>query len=411
MELEFLGGCNEVGRSAVLVNEKLLIDFGMKPGRPPQYPVETPEPEAVLVSHGHLDHVGALPMLLAGSRRPSMHLTPPTRELTRLLCQDTIKLYGGRFDCPFTQEEVVTLSEVMHDHGYQETFRAAGHDVTFYTAGHIPGSAHILINDGETQLLYTGDYHTEPQHLVGSSHDRPPADVVITESTYVGTNHPPRTDMESRFVELARSTRWEGGTVIVPAFAIGRTQEILMVCAANDIPCYVDGMGTDVSSIFQQYPDYVRSQSDLSHAISRARHVTGGDAQRSRISHQNNLIVTTAGMLTGGPVAAYLPHVYADPTNTIILTGYQVDGTPGRELIDTGSVNLNDRYLQVSATVEQLDFSAHADESGLRTFLSQYEDAMILVTHGDRCTEFASELTDTGYTASAPRNGESINVS
>ncbi len=410
MELEFLGGCGEVGRSAVLVNEELLIDFGMKPGHPPQYPVSSPDPESILVSHGHLDHVGALPMLLGGSNRPSIHMTPPTRELTRLLCRDTIKLYGGRFDCPFTQEEAATLSEVIQVHGYQEVFRTAGYDVTFYNAGHIPGSAHILIDDGSTRVLYTGDYHTEPQRLVDSSRVRPSADVVLTESTYVGTDHPSRAAMESTFTDLARSTRWEGGTVIVPAFAIGRTQELLMVCAANDIPCYVDGMGTDVSSIFQRHPEYVRSPDALSRAISRARRVTGGDAQRSRISHQNNLVITTAGMLTGGPVVAYLPHVYADPTNTIIFTGYQVAGTPGRELLDSGAVNLNDRSFQVSATVEQLDFSAHADEAGLRSFLSQYEEASVLVMHGDQCGAFATELEDAGYNASAPQNGDSITV-
>jgi putative mRNA 3-end processing factor len=410
MELEFLGGCHEVGRSALLVNDTVLIDFGMKPGHQPQYPVETPEPEAVVVSHGHLDHVGALPMLLAGSNRPTMHMTPPTRDLARLLCQDTIKLYGGRFDCPFTQEEVATLSEVIRVHGYHETFQAAGHDVTFFNAGHIPGSAHILINDGTTQLLYTGDYHTEPQRLVDSTRTRPQADVVVTESTYVGTDHPPRSETEAQFVELARSTRWEGGTVIVPAFAIGRTQELLMVCAAHDIPCYVDGMGTEVSSILKQYPEFVRSPTDLSRAISHARTVTGGDAQRSRISHQNNLIITTAGMLTGGPVVAYLPHMYADPTNTIIFTGYQVAGTPGRELLDSGSVTLTDRYFQVSATVEQLDFSAHADENGLRAFLSEYSESQIFVMHGDQCDSFATALSNTRYTATAPHNGETITV-
>lgn len=410
MDLEFLGGCGEVGRSAVLVNGRLLVDFGMKPGRPPQFPVDTPEPDAVIASHGHLDHVGVLPLLLAGTHRPSMHMTPPTRELTRVLCQDTLDLYGGRYDCPFTQEEVATLGEVTRDHGYQDTFSAAGHDVTFFNAGHIPGSAHVLIDDGETRLLYTGDYHTVDQRLVSASSARPPADVVITESTYVNTRHPPREEMESRFVEWVRSTRWDGGTVIVPAFAIGRTQELLLVCAAHDIPCYVDGMGIDVSSIFQQYPEYIRSPSMLSRAVSRARKVTGGETQRSRISHQNNVIITTAGMLTGGPVMAYLPQMYADPTNTIILTGYQVTGTPGRELVETGSVSLNDRFYQVSARVEQLDFSAHADHDGLTAFLSNYEDSTILVAHGDQCDSFADELQQDGYTAVAPTNGDTLTL-
>lgn len=102
MELRFLGGAGEIGRSALLVNDALLIDFGTKTGNPPAFPVETPEPEAVVASHGHLDHVGSIPTLLSGDCRPPIHWTPPTEELALLLARDTLKLRGGRYDCPFT---------------------------------------------------------------------------------------------------------------------------------------------------------------------------------------------------------------------------------------------------------------------------------------------------------------------
>ncbi|MEF8790805.1 MAG: MBL fold metallo-hydrolase, partial [Haloarculaceae archaeon] len=187
MKLRFLGGAGEVGRSAVLVNDALLLDYGMKTGNPPDFPVGGArgiDPDAVVVSHGHLDHVGTVPALLSGDARPPIHWTPPTYELALTLARDTLKLHGGSYDCPFTENDLKRVTEVSESHGYRETFEAAGHDVTFYNAGHIPGSAHVLVDDGDTRLLYTGDLHTEDQHLVAGTTARPDADVVVCESTY-----------------------------------------------------------------------------------------------------------------------------------------------------------------------------------------------------------------------------------
>ncbi len=172
MEIRFLGGAGEVGRSAILVNGRLLLDYGMKSGNPPQFPGDA-DPEAVVVSHGHLDHVGAIPSLLSGDARPSIHWTPPTREFALTLARDTLKLHGGTMQCPFTETDVQRVTQVSKTHGYRETFEAAGHEVTFYNAGHIPGSAHVLVNDGETRLLYTADFHTEDQRLVSKTTARP----------------------------------------------------------------------------------------------------------------------------------------------------------------------------------------------------------------------------------------------
>ncbi|MFB6090279.1 MAG: MBL fold metallo-hydrolase, partial [Halobellus sp.] len=299
MDVRFLGGAREVGRSALLVNDSLLLDFGMLTGNPPQFPVETPGPEAVVVSHGHLDHVGAIPSLLSGDRRPPIHWTPPTRELALTLARDTLRLHGGTYDCPFTEEEVRRVTQVSEAHGYEEPFAAAGHEVTFYDAGHIPGSAHVLVDDGDTRLLYTADFHTDDQRLVSASTARPDADAVICESTYSDVEHEGRGEIERRFVESVRTALWEGGTVVVPAFAIGRTQEILLVCEANDIDCYVDGMGTRVTEMLRRHPAFVRDADALRRAKSNARFVDGRDGQRRRIADQNTVIVTTSGMLGG----------------------------------------------------------------------------------------------------------------
>jgi putative mRNA 3-end processing factor len=416
MEVEFLGGAREVGRSALLVDDRLLLDYGLLAGEPPRYPVRDPEPEAVVVSHGHLDHVGALPALLKGDRRPPVHWTPPTGELARTLAEDTLKLRGNSPLCPFSREHVARLGEVERRHGFGEPFPVAGgvegggYAVTLFAAGHIPGAAHVLVDDGDTRLLYTGDFHTDDQRLVAGTTARPDADVVVCESTYSDVEHEDRGEVEERFAQSVETTLWEGGTVVVPAFAIGRTQEMLLVCDAYDVPCYVDGMGKGVTEMLRRYPEFVRDADALRRATSHARFVTGRDGQRERIADQPAAIVTTSGMLSGGPAMTYVPAVRANPMNKVAMTGYQVEGTPGRELIETGSAEIDGRVMPVSAQVEQYDFSAHADRGGLFDFLDSYRDATVLVNHGDRCDAFAADLRADGFKASAPEIGERIEV-
>ena len=410
MNLQFLGGAGEIGRSAVLVDDTLLLDFGMATGNPPQFPLGDVSPEAVVVSHGHLDHVGSVPTLYSGNSRPPVHWTPPTRDLAQVLARDTLKLHGGTYRCPFGQQELKRMGAASETHGYDEPFEAAGYEITFYNAGHIPGSAHVLVDDGDTRLLYTGDFHTDDQRLVSGTTDRPDADVVLCESTYADIKHDLRDEVECRFAESVKTTVWEGGTVVVPAFAIGRTQEVLMICEANDVDCYVDGMGTRVTDIVRRYPEFVRDSDALQRANSNARRVNGRDGQRRRIAARNNVIVTTSGMLTGGPAMTYIPAISENPINKIAMTGYQVDGTPGRELLDSGRAEIDGQVMPVAARTEAYDLSAHADRDGLLSFLEAYQDTEVLVNHGDDCAGFAADLQEKGFDASAPELGETCVV-
>jgi putative mRNA 3-end processing factor len=246
--------------------------------------------------------------------------------------------------------------------------------------------------------------------LVSGTTARPDADVVICESTYADVEHEPRDEVEQRFAESVRTTLWEGGTVVVPAFAIGRTQEMLLVCETYDLPCYVDGMGTEVTEILRRYPGFVRDPEALRRATSHARFVTGRDGQRERIADQRAAIVTTSGMLSGGPAMTYIPEIRGNPVNKVTMTGYQVEGTPGRDLLDTGSAEIDGRVMPVSARIESYDFSAHADREGLIEFLASYEGVDILVNHGDRPEAFVGELREAGHDARAPGLGESVTV-
>ncbi len=425
MEVQFLGGADEIGRSAVLIDDSLLLDYGMASESPPQYPVGSVDPDAVVVSHGHLDHAGAVPALMSSGDLPPVHWTPPTRDLATTLAEDTLKLHGSTPRCPFTDTDVRRLTQASVTHGYGEPFEAAGYEITFYNAGHIPGSAHVLVDDsgvrptsgnrpqsddGGTRLLYTGDFHTGNQRLVAPSTARPEADVVICESTYSDVSHEARDRVEQRFAESVKQTVWEGGTAVVPAFAIGRTQEAMLVCAAHDIDCYVDGMGQRVTKQLKRHPEFLRDGDALRGATSSARFVTGNDGQRKRIAEQNTVIITTSGMLSGGPAMTYVPAIRHHPTNKVALTGYQVEGTPGRALLDTGSAELDGRVMPVSAQVELHEFSAHADREGLLDFLDSYRDTPVLTVHGDRTAAFAEELRRDGFDAYAPELGETRSV-
>ncbi|MDY7082472.1 MAG: MBL fold metallo-hydrolase, partial [Halobacteria archaeon] len=255
MNLRFLGGVREVGRSALLVND-LLIDYGMKTSKPPQYPIDsTVEPDAVVASHGHLDHVGAIPTLM--SDFPTVYQTPPTRDLTRLLAEDTLDI-TAHHRSPFSQEDILRLSQTAETHSYGERFEAAGFECEFRDAGHIPGSASVLVEGNETRLLYAGDINTTPTRLLSPASSPPSADTLVTDSTYFNHSHSDREKLEDEFVQSVRTTLYEGGNVVIPVFAIGRTQEILMVLERHDIPCYVDGMGTEVTQIVRQYSEYLR---------------------------------------------------------------------------------------------------------------------------------------------------------
>lgn len=407
MNIEFLGAVQEIGRSAVLVNDSILLDFGLKATSPPTLPIRTPSPDAVIVSHGHLDHVGALPAIFSGNNRPPIYWTGPTSEFAHLLAQDTLNLHGGTPRCPFTIEEIHRMTECSRIVGERSVFNCADHRVEFYPAGHIPGSVHVVIDDGSTRLLYTGDFHTGNQSLIKRSTDRPPADLVITESTYWNTTRPPRESIAEQCIDSIQTTIWNGGTVVIPAFAIGRTQEMFLLCADADIPCYIDGMGIAVTDIHVDHASFLRVPETFRAANSHARRVTN-HGTRQRISNEAVAIITTSGMLAGGPAMEYIPAIFDHPRNKIILVGHQVAGTPGRELLDTGRIPINDRIFSVSAQIESYDFSAHADRAGIVSFLRDYQDVPILVTHGDGCSEFANQLQQKGFDAHAPSLGELV---
>ena len=412
MELEFKGACREVGRSAVLVDEMIMMDYGVSPGEEVKYPVDGSRPQAVIVSHAHIDHSGAVPNLM--DLEPDVFMTPPTFDLAHMLAQDTLRIAEREGEMP--AYDSIELSKFAHQTKQIDTgvpFHTHGYDVEFFSAGHIPGAAAVFLKDKENRsLFYTGDINTSDTRLVSGAVDFPDSDILITESTYFGDAHPPRREVEKQFIDSVMDTLDIGGSVIIPAFAIGRTQEILMLLDAHGIRAYVDGMGIRAYKIMSKHPNYIRNPTHLKRAFANAIEVQG--RKRDSIRLESSVVVTTAGMLNGGPVLHYIKKKYKDPKSKIILTGYQVEGTNGRMAMDTGNIEAEGAIRHLKPTIEQYDFSAHSGDKELKEMVKDFCDRgteHVFTMHGDNCEGFADWIREEiGVEAFAPELGERFSV-
>ncbi|MDG6921455.1 MAG: MBL fold metallo-hydrolase, partial [Nitrososphaerota archaeon] len=229
MEVKVLGAARQVGRSAFLVshnNSKILLDYGALTTKVPGFPMHVPPKDinAIILSHAHLDHSGAAPLnFLSGSMK--LHATPITSELANLLIQDFIKISGQYL--PFEFLDLMAMNSNTVHHGYMEPFQVGDFTIQLYDAGHIPGSAIISVEAGNKRLIYTGDINGDETNLMpGSWKNLGEADMVITESTYAQADHPGRLKAETELVEFANMVVERGGVLLIPAFSVGRAQEV-----------------------------------------------------------------------------------------------------------------------------------------------------------------------------------------
>ncbi|RLI85681.1 MAG: MBL fold metallo-hydrolase [Archaeoglobales archaeon] len=400
--IQFLGGCREVGRSAIMV-DSVILDYGMKPSQPPEFPLNGVSPTEVIITHGHLDHVGVAPNLM--DFNPAVYMTPPTRDLSTILLKDSMNIMEYP---PYSRRDFRQFESNVVEVDYHEPFYVSGWEVTMYNAGHIPGSAMVHMSK-DTNILYTGDIKLQETRLLQPAElNFPETDILIVESTYFGVEHPDRRELEKAFVESVVSTVENGGYAIVPAFAVGRTQEVLMILEKHGITPYVDGMGKEVGKILERYPQYVKSARQLRKALKKAIPVERG--KREYVLTEPAVIVTTAGMLNGGPALFYISRLYNDEKSKILLTGYQVEGTNGDMVLKTGMINLGMRTVKLKMGVEQYDFSAHADDEQLKEVVRKAADRgaeIVFTVHGEETEAFAEWIRDEiGIDAYAPKNGE-----
>ncbi len=432
-KVTFLGGCHQVGASAVLVEHagaRVVMDYGTAFNGTQRVPLPTSTRNLTSVlSHAHLDHSGSLP-LITGSQnhKVPMYATALTKELVRLLLMDMLRIGGEKL--AFERTEVQTLLRNTQTLKFGEPIQVHPKvRLTLHDAGHIPGSASILVeteanSGGAARILYSGDLNTTDTRLVKGARSLRKLgnlDLVIIESTYAREEHPSRQEVEDTFIETARSTLESGGTVLVPSFAVGRAQEILTVLDQHrhrglDYPIFIDGMARKVTRIMQQHSKSFSGGSMVTKAASQASFIRK-KADRKTALDEPAIIIAPAGMLKGGTAQIYLENIASDSRSSVLLVGKQLPGTPGAELLETGRITLGGYYgtpktLQVKAKVDTFDFSCHVGRQEVLNYLKQAQGSpRILTMHGEpaSCENLAQTLRERfGFDAQAATWGQSI---
>lgn len=429
-KITFLGSCREVGRSAILVEsksgDKFLLDYGIRFREEERLPpkADLTNLKGVALTHCHVDHSGALPFLYLHGKSPPLFTNGLTLDIIDNLIKDTLKI--SKYPYPFGFKEIDEMKRNAYFLPLRNR-RKVSDDfyITFYDAGHVPGSVSVLLEVDGKKILYTGDINNKKTNLVDSANpsEIPNIDAAIVESTYALREHPQRDHLEKQFVEDVIEITQNGGTVLVPAFAVARSQEAIMILDRhkyND-KLFLDGMGKLISKIYFDYPEWLKNRHFYRKALRNVDFVNRR-RKRSVARKSTGVIVTTSGMLKGGAALEYIETILNDPYSAIYLVGYQVEGTPGRELLENGIFRFRedgkqrnreyDINIKAKCKLNYYDFSSHADRIGLHNYVNKLKflnnSKEIFCVHGDNesTTKFAGELVAKGYDSVAPETGE-----
>ncbi|MBN1169504.1 MBL fold metallo-hydrolase [Candidatus Micrarchaeota archaeon] len=409
MELECLGASGEVGRSAFLLHtdKKIMMDYGIKlfdESGTAKFPVESIDPDMVVLSHAHLDHSGCLPML----SKYRWYATPPTRDIVDVLWKDSMKIMGEGL--PYTLADYKRALKKWTPLLYEQTIRTGETEVTLHDAGHISGAAMVDIEYQGKRVFYTGDFKCQDTFMHKGADYYEDIDILILESTYANREHPKRSDTDQILMDNVYETIDNGGNILLPSFALGRTQELIATIRNYDkeIPVFVDGMGREITRIYLDHPRYIRDAKAFRRAVKSVRMVSGIPDKKSA-TREPSIIISSAGMMNGGPILNYMFHSNAQ--SKLIFTGYCVEETNGWLLQHKGYIIRDEEELHVDLPWEYLDFSAHAGRADLLNFIKHANPEKIILVHGDDTQGFATELNEAfGYNAIAPKEGERIRI-
>ena len=452
--IEALGGFKQVGRSCVFLetpHTKVLLDCGINvagandPLRSFPYlnilHMPLSELDAVVVTHAHLDHSGFILFLYKSGYTGPVYCTPPTRDLMTLLQFDYIDVLAkeGK-EAPYNETDVKTMLKYCIPREYREvTDIAPDMRLTLHNAAHILGSAsvHMHVGEGAHNLVYTGDIKYGFTRLFNNvDMHYPRLETLIIESTYGGKDsiQPNRQDCEDYLLKVIKETVERDGNILIPVFAVGRGQEIMMVVenfyrnGLLDAKCYIDGMTNEASAIHTAYPEYLRKgvqrrilQND-SPFTAEIFEPMNGKKREEVLQEKGVIIIASSGMLTGGASLDYFQRMAEDANNCMVFVGYQGEGSLGRK-IQGGLKTLprtdekgRTKVLNINMRLETIDgFSGHSDRDQLLAYVRNLKPKpkKILINHGERtrAAEFARALGNRfKLNASSPSNLDAVRL-
>lgn len=462
MEIEFAGAAREVTGSCHLVRvngQTIALDFGLFQGRRAEsevknrkLPLDVGELDAVVLSHAHIDHAGRLPFLVGQGYRNTIWATPATRDLSAYMLADSAHIqekdaeYLTRRNKEhaeplYTMRDAARAVESMVSVPYHKRMQILpGVHLTFTDAGHILGSASVVLeceSGGKTtRLVFSGDVGRVGLPIIRDPEPPEGADVVIMESTYGNRDHLPVEDAKERLASIVRETAARGGKLLIPAFAVGRTQEILyeLHSLAHDkrippIPMFVDSpLAIDATSVFELHPDAFDSTEDFVQRVQRlfrfdlVRYTR--DASESKELNRMRgpmVVIAASGMVESGRILHHLAHGAADDRNTILIVGFMAEHTLGRRIVERRpEIKVFGEQIPLRARVEIINgYSAHADRTELRRWIHRVRDGgdpgrlkRVFLVHGEREAQdaFAETLTGDGFAVTIPDRGDRVRV-
>jgi len=415
-----LGCCREVGRASFLLStpeSRILIDCGEKPDNATSTPyLYIPEVsplsqlDAVVLTHAHLDHCAFVPLLYKYGYEGPVYCTPPTRDLAVMLQLDYLDVMNKEGNqIPYSSNEVKMFIKHAITLAYGSvTDIAPDIKLTFHNAGHILGSAiaHFHVGDGQYNIAFTGDLLYGKSRLFNPATNHfPRLEALFMESTYGGSKdmQPSRQEAEEKLYETVNRVIERGGKVIIPTFAVGRSQEVMLALEEGirkekirPMKIFLDGMIKEATAIHTTYPEYLNSElrnlifkEGLNPFLSDCfEQVDSQEKREAVINGEPCVILTTSGMLNGGPVMDYLRALSPDERNSLIFVGYQAEGTLGRRIqkgwreVPVG----NRESIVINLECVTIDgFSGHSDRRQLMSFIAhmQPRPEKIYTIHGD----------------------------
>ncbi len=416
----FLGGTKSIGCSSIMIDsggDSVLLDYGSSPeSKKPELPLKVDPSRvlAVFITHAHIDHSGAVPWLFRLAYKPLVIATPLTLELSDLLIRDMIKLAGGKL--PFGLPELQRMMSSSVPLKYNQEIKIGQNMIAeLINSGHIPGSASIYFKVGNKKIWYTSDINLTDTWLTRGADIITDADIVIMETTYSYKDHPDRKNEEYRLALTAKRIKDNGGVCLIPAFSVGRSQEVLVTLIAHnyDGTIILDGMSQIATNILLAHPEFVHNWAALKEAARRARWIMSKKERKKAIRNPTT-IIAPAGMLLGGWSKWYLERIFGNQNNAILFVSYQVPGTLGYRVLNERRIGYDGKYVDVCAYVDYFDLSSHAGKSQLKYILSKLESPeKIFLVHGegDKTMMFAEEIKEEyGFDVTVPEVGETYRI-